>query len=101
MYEGAPDWPDRGRFWQICDKYRVTIFYTAPTAIRSFMRWGIEWPEKHDLTSLRLLGTVGEPINPEAWVWYRNFVGGGRCPIVRSEERRVGKECRSRWSPYH
>jgi len=82
MYEGAPDWPDRGRFWQICDKYRVTIFYTAPTAIRSFMRWGIEWPEKHDLTSLRLLGTVGEPINPEAWVWYRNFVGGGRCPIV-------------------
>jgi acetyl-CoA synthetase len=82
MYEGAPDWPDRGRFWQICDKYRVTIFYTAPTAIRAFMRWGIEWPERHDLSSLRLLGSVGEPINPEAWVWYRTHVGGGRCPIV-------------------
>ncbi len=82
MYEGAPDWPDRGRFWRICDKYRVTIFYTAPTAIRAFMRWGIEWPEKHDLSSLRLLGTVGEPINPEAWVWYHAYVGGGRCPIV-------------------
>jgi acetyl-CoA synthetase len=82
MYEGAPDWPDRGRFWQICEKYRVTIFYTAPTAIRSFMRWGIEWPEQRDLSSLRLLGTVGEPINPEAWIWYQKYVGGGRCPIV-------------------
>ncbi len=82
MYEGAPDWPDRGRFWQICDKYRVTILYTAPTAIRAFMRWGIDWPEKHDLSSLRLLGTVGEPINPEAWVWYHTHIGGGRCPIV-------------------
>jgi acetyl-CoA synthetase len=82
MYEGAPDWPDRGRFWRICDKYRVTIFYTAPTAIRAFMRWGVEWPERHDLSSLRLLGTVGEPINPEAWVWYHAYVGGGRCPIV-------------------
>jgi acetyl-CoA synthetase len=66
MYEGAPDWPDRGRFWELCEKHRVTIFYTAPTAIRAFMRWGIEWPEKYDLSSLRLLGTVGEPINPEA-----------------------------------
>ena len=82
MYEGAPDWPDRGRFWELCHKYRVTIFYTAPTAIRAFMRWGIEWPEKHDLSSLRLLGTVGEPINPEAWVWYQAHIGGGRCPIV-------------------
>jgi acetyl-CoA synthetase len=82
MYEGAPDWPDRGRFWQICHKYRVTIFYTAPTAIRAFMRWGIEWPGKHDLSSLRLLGSVGEPINPEAWVWYQAHIGGGRCPIV-------------------
>jgi acetyl-CoA synthetase len=82
MYEGAPDWPDRSRFWQICEKYGVTIFYTAPTAIRAFMRWGIEWPEKSDLSSLRLLGTVGEPINPEAWMWYQKYIGGGRCPIV-------------------
>jgi acetyl-CoA synthetase len=82
MYEGAPDWPDRGRFWQICEKYGVTIFYTAPTAIRACMRWGIDWPEKYNLSSLRLLGTVGEPINPEAWMWYRKQIGGGRCPIV-------------------
>ena len=82
MYEGAPDWPDRGRFWQICEKYGVTIFYTAPTAIRAFMRWGADWPGRHDLSSLRLLGTVGEPINPEAWMWYRKSIGGGRCPIV-------------------
>ncbi|HEU4401489.1 MAG TPA: acetate--CoA ligase [Candidatus Polarisedimenticolia bacterium] len=82
MYEGAPDWPDRGRFWEICAKYGVTIFYTAPTAIRAFMRWGIDWPERHDLGSLRLLGTVGEPINPEAWIWYQKNIGGGRCPIV-------------------
>jgi acetyl-CoA synthetase len=82
MYEGAPDWPDRGRFWQLIGKYGVSIFYTAPTAIRSFMRWGIEWPEKHDLASLRLLGTVGEPINPEAWIWYQRHIGGGRCPVV-------------------
>jgi len=82
MYEGAPDWPDRGRFWQICEKYGVTIFYTAPTAIRAFMRWGVEWPEKCNLASLRLLGTVGEPINPEAWIWYHRSIGGGRCPIV-------------------
>src|SRR5256712_3805895 len=82
MYEGAPDWPDRGRFWSICDKYRVTVFYTAPTAIRSFMRWGIEWPAKHDLSSIRLLGTVGEPINPEAWIWYHKNIGGEHCPVV-------------------
>jgi acetyl-CoA synthetase len=82
MYEGAPDWPDRGRFWQICEKYGVSIFYTAPTAIRAFMRWGTDWPEKRDLSSLRLLGSVGEPINPEAWMWYRKNIGRGRCPIV-------------------
>jgi acetyl-CoA synthetase len=82
MYEGAPDTPDRGRFWQLCEKYGVTIFYTAPTAIRAFMRWGNAWPERYDLTSLRLLGTVGEPINPEAWMWYHEVIGGERCPIV-------------------
>jgi acetyl-CoA synthetase len=82
MYEGAPDYPDRGRFWKICEDYGVTIFYTAPTAIRAFMRWGDAWPANHDLSKLRLLGTVGEPINPEAWVWYHRVVGGERCPIV-------------------
>src|SRR5687767_2536604 len=82
MYEGAPDWPDRGRFWQIIEKYGVTIFYTAPTAIRAFMRWGTEWPAKANMQSLRLLGSVGEPINPEAWMWYQEHIGGGRCPIV-------------------
>jgi acetyl-CoA synthetase len=82
MYEGAPDTPDRGRFWQLCERYGVTVFYTAPTAIRSFMRWGTEWPEKSDLSKLRLLGSVGEPINPEAWIWYHEIIGGGRCPIV-------------------
>ena len=82
MYEGAPDWPDRGRFWRLVQKYGVTVFYTAPTAIRAFMRWGTEWPAQHDLSSLRLLGTVGEPINPEAWVWYHLHIGGERCPIV-------------------
>jgi acetyl-CoA synthetase len=82
MYEGAPDWPDRGRFWRICEKYGVTIFYTAPTAIRSFMRWGTEWPARSDLSRLRLLGSVGEPINPEAWIWYHEVIGRGRCPIV-------------------
>ncbi|RMH12914.1 MAG: acetyl-coenzyme A synthetase, partial [Gemmatimonadetes bacterium] len=69
MYEGAPDWPDRGRFWALCEKHGVTVFYTAPTAIRAFMRWGDEWPGRYDLSKLRLLGTVGEPINPEAWMW--------------------------------
>jgi acetyl-CoA synthetase len=82
MYEGAPDWPDRDRFWAIVEKYQVSILYTAPTAIRSMMRWGEEHPRKHDLSSLRLLGTVGEPINPEAWIWYHENIGGGRCPIV-------------------
>ncbi len=82
MYEGAPNWPHDGRFWEIIEKYKVTIFYTAPTAIRSFIRWGDEWPNKHDLTSLRLLGSVGEPINPEAWMWYHKVIGGERCPIV-------------------
>ena len=82
MYEGAPDWPDRDRFWQLVEKYGVTIFYTAPTAIRAFMKWGHEWPSKYDLASLRLLGTVGEPINPEAWMWYHEHIGLGSCPIV-------------------
>jgi len=82
MYEGAPDWPERDRFWKIIEEYRVTIFYTAPTAIRAFMKWGTEHPARHDLSSLRLLGTVGEPINPEAWIWYHTFIGQERCPIV-------------------
>ncbi|HET7903118.1 MAG TPA: acetate--CoA ligase [Candidatus Eisenbacteria bacterium] len=82
MYEGAPDWPDKDRFWQLVEELGVTIFYTAPTAIRAFMKWGAEWPAKHRLTSLRLLGSVGEPINPEAWVWYHKHIGGGLCPIV-------------------
>jgi acetyl-CoA synthetase len=82
IYEGAPDWPDKDRLWQIAEKYGATILYTAPTAIRAFMRWGPEFPEKHDLSSLRLLGSVGEPINPEAWVWYWRHIGGERCPVV-------------------
>jgi acetyl-CoA synthetase len=82
MYEGTPDFPDRGRFWAIVDKYGANIIYTAPTAIRTFMRWGKEWPAKYKLTSLRLIGTVGEPINPEAWIWYHETIGRGRCPIV-------------------
>ena len=82
MYEGAPDWPDRGRFWRMCEKHGVTVFYTAPTAIRAFMRWGQEWPERFDLSSLRLLGSVGEPINPEAWIWYQRHIGRERCPVV-------------------
>jgi acetyl-CoA synthetase len=82
LYEGAPDWPDKDRFWALIEKYRATILYTAPTAIRAFMRWGVEYPQKHDLSSLRLLGSVGEPINPEAWVWYWEIIGGERCPIV-------------------
>jgi len=80
MYEGAPDWPQKDRFWSMIEQHRVTVFYTAPTAIRAFMRWGTEWPQKHTLSSLRLLGSVGEPINPEAWVWYYRFIGGERCP---------------------
>ena len=82
MYEGAPNWPDEGRFWKIIEDYRVSILYTAPTAIRAFMKWGEQFPRRHDLSSLRLLGTVGEPINPEAWMWYHKVIGGGRCPIV-------------------
>jgi acetyl-CoA synthetase len=82
MYEGAPDYPDRGRFWQLCEKYGVSVFYTAPTAIRAFMKWGDDWPAGYDLSALRLLGTVGEPINPEAWIWYHERIGAERCPIV-------------------
>ncbi len=82
MYEGAPDWPDKDRFWQICERHGVTILYTAPTAIRAFMKWGTSYPRAHDLSRLRLLGSVGEPINPEAWMWYHENIGGGRCPIV-------------------
>ena len=82
MYEGTPDHPDKDRFWSIVEKYRVTTLYTAPTAIRTFMKWGTQYPEGHDLSSLRLLGSVGEPINPEAWVWYWEHIGGGNCPVV-------------------
>ena len=82
MYEGAPNWPDEGRFWELIEKYRVSIFYTAPTAIRAFIKWGDDWPNRHDLSSLRLLGSVGEPINPEAWMWYHKIIGQERCPIV-------------------
>jgi acetyl-CoA synthetase len=82
MYEGAPDYPDKDRWWEIVEKYKVTILYTAPTAIRACIKWGREYPEKHDLSSLRLLGSVGEPINPKAWVWYHKVIGGERCPIV-------------------
>ena len=82
MYEGAPDWPERDRFWAIIERYGVTILYTAPTAIRAFMKWGVEHPERHDLSTLRLLGTVGEPINPEAWIWYHEHIGRRNCPIV-------------------
>ncbi len=82
MYEGAPDHPGKDRFWSICAAHGVTVFYTAPTAIRAFMKWGTALPAKHDLSTLRLLGSVGEPINPEAWMWYQEHIGGGRCPIV-------------------
>jgi acetyl-CoA synthetase len=82
MYEGAPNWPECDRFWQIIEEHKVSVFYTAPTAIRAFIKWGNEWVHKHDLSSLRLLGTVGEPINPEAWMWYHREIGGERCPIV-------------------
>ena len=82
LYEGTPDFPDKDRFWDLVERYKVTILYTAPTAIRTFMKWGTEYIEKHDLTSLRLLGSVGEPINPEAWMWYHEHIGGGKAPIV-------------------
>ena len=82
MYEGAPDWPRKDRLWEIVERYGVSVFYTAPTAIRAFMKWGTDWPAHHNLSSLRLLGSVGEPINPEAWIWYHLHIGGARCPIV-------------------
>src|SRR6478672_6857662 len=82
MYEGAPNWPESDRLWRIIEDYGVNVLYTAPTAIRACIRWGDQWPRKHDLSSLRLLGSVGEPINPEAWMWYKDKIGGGRCPIV-------------------
>ena len=82
MYEGAPNFPEFDRFWAIIDKHKVNVFYTAPTAIRTFIKWGDEWPGRHKMDSLRLLGTVGEPINPEAWMWYREVIGKNRCPIV-------------------
>ena len=82
LYEGAPDYPDKDRWWDIVERYGCTIFYTAPTAIRACMKWGREYPDRHDLCSLRLLGSVGEPINPRAWLWYHEVIGGGRCPIV-------------------
>ena len=82
LYEGAPDWPGKDRLWEIVERYKATILYTAPTAIRAFMRWGTKFPEGHDMSSLRLLGSVGEPINPEAWIWYWKFIGGERCPVV-------------------
>ena len=82
MYEGTPDFPDKDRFWRIIERHGITICYTAPTAIRTFMRWGEQYPNRCDLSTLRLLGSVGEPINPEAWVWYWKVIGGGRCPVV-------------------
>jgi acetyl-CoA synthetase len=82
MYEGTPDFPDKDRWWDIVERYKVTILYCAPTAIRTFMKWGAEYPGRHDLSSLRVLGSVGEPINPEAWIWYRDTIGGGTCPVV-------------------
>jgi acetyl-CoA synthetase len=82
MYEGAPDYPDFDIWWRLIEEFRVTVFYTAPTAIRSCMKWGAQYPDRHDLSSLRLLGTVGEPINPKAWLWYHKVIGGGRCPVV-------------------
>jgi acetyl-CoA synthetase len=82
MYEGAPDYPDKDAWWDLCERYGVTQFYTAPTAIRAAMKWGVEYPERHDLSKLRLLGTVGEPINPKAWLWYHKVIGGERCPVV-------------------
>jgi acetyl-CoA synthetase len=82
LYEGAPGTPGKDRWWDIVERYRVTILYCAPTAIRTFMKWGVDQPAGHDLSSLRLLGTVGEPINPEAWIWYRTHIGGDRCPVV-------------------
>ncbi len=84
LYEGAPNIPDKDRWWDVCERYGITILYCAPTAIRTFMKWGVEFPARHDLSSLRLLGTVGEPINPEAWIWYRDTIGAGECPVVNT-----------------
>jgi acetyl-CoA synthetase len=100
MYEGAPDFPDRGRFWQLIEKYGVTILYTAPTAIRAFMRWGTEWPAKYDMRTLRLLGSVGEPINPEAWMWYYDHIGGGRGHVVADRNRRHHDHAAARHHDY-
>ena len=104
MYEGAPNFPENDRFWHLIDSHKVSIFYTAPTAIRAFMKWGNAWPRKHSLASLRLLGTVGEPINPEAWIWYQQEIGHGRCPIVRylvaDRNRRHPHRAPSRRHPY-
>ena len=82
MYEGAPDYPDKDIWWDLCERYGVTIFYTAPTAIRACMKWGAEYPRRHDLRRCGCSGTVGEPINPKAWLWYYHVVGGERCPVV-------------------
>ena len=98
MYEGAPNHPQPDRFWSIVERHRVSILYTAPTAIRAFLRWGEQWPRKHDLGSLRLLGTVGEPINPEAWMWYRHVIGGDRCPIVDTWWQTETGARRATWS---
>ena len=93
MYEGAPNFPEPDRFWSIIDRHQVNVFYTAPTAIRTFIKWGDEWPKKHKLDSLRLLGTVGEPINPEAWMWYREVIGQQSLPdrrhLVADRDRRT------------
>jgi acetyl-CoA synthetase len=99
IYEGAPDWPERDRFWEICERHGVTVFYTAPTAIRAFMKWGESWARRRDLSRLRLLGSVGEPINPEAWTWYHEVIGGGRCPIVDTWCRRRRDRSSSRPFP--
>ena len=105
MYEGAPDWPQKDRFWSLIEKYGVTIFYTAPTAIRAFMRWGTQWPEGHDLSSLRLIGSVGEPINPEAWMWYHKTIGGEKLSggryLVADRNRRHHDRAAARCHHHH
>ena len=99
MYEGAPNHPQMDRFWKIIDDHKVTVFYTAPTAIRAFIKWGDEWVQKYSLASLRLLGTVGEPINPEAWIWYREVIGRGRCPICLLYTSSEGRALEARTLP--
>ena len=91
MYEGSPDYPSYNRFWDIIERHKISVFYTAPTAIRAFIKWGDEWVDKHNLSSLRLLGTVGEPINPEVWMWFYKKIGSSLCPIV---DTLVGKRKR-------